>query len=150
MTYFHDNYEYTSCSNQLTLTYKTDKKDGFQAYYRGFRAYYEAVDIPDSCDNQPTPKPSVSTTVYVPPTHPVTNDIFSTVLATNVLGGLERCYFPFTYNGVEQNSCVKSDDGSGSYWCSTTANFDADQQKVSTRSSTVISEKGRHSTRSSK
>ncbi len=43
MSLFHDNYEFTSCSNRLTLSYQTGMKDGSQMYYRGFRAYYEGM-----------------------------------------------------------------------------------------------------------
>ena len=90
---------------------------------------YEVVDIPEDCGNRPGPATSKSTTVYVPPTYPVSGEIFSSVLATNVLGGLEKCYLPFVYNGVAQSGCVRSEDGE-SYWCSTTPNFDSDRQKV--------------------
>ena len=38
------------------------------------------------------------------------------------------CYFPFTYNGAQYDTCIKESTGN-EYWCSTTANYDSDQKK---------------------
>lgn len=46
---YTDKHEFTSCSQEVVLNYRTGKDDGLSFTYRGFNAYYELVDIPSAC-----------------------------------------------------------------------------------------------------
>lgn len=128
ITSFLDSYEFISCSNTLTLTYTTGNTDGLQDYYRGFRSYYEIIDLPSTCSGAST-TPSIPTTSYFPPTYPVSKEVFSSVLAIDSLNGMGTCSFPFKYQGEMKDKCLL-DSTSGKYWCSTTPDYDKDKQMV--------------------
>ena len=124
-----DTFEFIACSNELTVSYQTGAGGNeIDSIYRGFRAYYELIDVPNTCSNVLTTT-NVPTTQYQPPVYPGTSDVFSSVLATTSLLEVKPCYFPFQYNGQEYNKCVK-EASSDEYWCSTTKNYDSDKQKV--------------------
>ncbi len=130
MTFFQDNYEFISCSNSLSVRYVSGPKNLLQDYFRGFRAYYELVDKPSSCnvDGEVTTTQGITST-YIPPTYPVSNEVFSTVLGVDELMGEAKCVFPFKYQDSMVDKCVK-DNGGDKYWCSTTSDYDSDRQKV--------------------
>lgn len=129
ITNAQDSFEFIGCSNELTLTYQTGAGGNYlDSIYRGFRAYYELIDIPNTCGNVLTTT-NAPTTEYVPPVYPGTTDIFSSVLATTSLLEVKPCYFPFEYNGQQYNKCAK-DGSSDEYWCSTTKDYNKDKQKV--------------------
>lgn len=121
-------YEYVTCSNRLDLNYSTSAVSGLSHSYRGFKAYYELVDLPDTCENRPTTIPPPTTT-YVPPTRPINEEIFSSVLATDQQNGIRTCAFPFKYNGKTYETCIK-DDSNGEYWCSIVPDYTDISQKA--------------------
>ena len=132
MTYFQSSYEYISCSNKLTLTYQTGSLTYLQDYYRGFRAYYELIDLPVTCPNWATKTTQIPpiTSSYAPPTYPVTKEVFSTILATDELMGAQKCSIPFKFNGAMVDKCLKDESNNGKFWCSTTPDYDQNKQKV--------------------
>ncbi len=132
MTIFQDNYEFISCSNTLSVRYVTGGPNFLESYFRGFRAYYELVDKPLSClDNGQVTETTTQgvTSTYVPPTYPVSSEVFSTILGTDELMAKAKCVFPFKYQGSMVDKCVR-ESGSERYWCSTTADYDYDGLKV--------------------
>lgn len=71
-----NSYEFITCSDTLTVNYKTSKAVVSDDNYRGFRAYFELIDKPASCYGS-TPKStsvSVLTTTTILPTATISND----------------------------------------------------------------------------
>ena len=103
---FQQNYEFTTCSDTVTIDYKTADRVDLLLAYRGFKLYYELIDKPKSCFPTDRPTTAKPTTPHYPPVYPGSTDIFSTILATNSLNGPAKCYLPFKYNGTLQTTCL--------------------------------------------
>ena len=121
------NYEFTTCSNKLTIKYHTTGKSALSQYYRGFRSYYELVDVPSTCSNAVITV--ATTTTAIVPTYPATGEVFSTITGTDQLGGLRPCVLPFKSDNTMNDECLL-DSSTNEYWCSLTSDYNVNKERV--------------------
>ncbi|CAF0748416.1 unnamed protein product [Brachionus calyciflorus] len=111
-------YTFTSCSNNIDISYRTSNQQNTD--FRGFRAYYELVDLPTTCQNSLT---TITSTTQAPLTTPLNDDVNSQVLTSGGNANGRPCQFPFKYQNQNYETCIA--EGSN-YWCSVTDNYDRD------------------------